>query len=149
VAWEDLDVLVLDLPPGTGDVSLTVAQELPHAEWVVVTTPQPAAVEVALRAARLAEKVNLHVAGVVENYSWYRPVPGADVAYPFGQGGGRQAARCLRVPLLAQIPLDPVVRECADRGEPVVWAHPEREVAQRFRSLARMLAPTAETAARR
>ncbi len=141
VAWEDLDVLLLDLPPGTGDVALTVAQELPYAEWLVVTTPQPAAVEVALRAGRMAEKVNLKVAGVVENLSWYRPTPDGPVLYPFGEGGGQEAAARLGVPFLAQIPLDPTVRECADQGDPVVWAEPDREVSRRFRELARVVVP--------
>jgi ATP-binding protein involved in chromosome partitioning len=148
VAWEDLGVLLLDLPPGTGDVALTVAQELPYAEWLVVTTPQPAAVEVALRAGRMAEKVNLKLAGVVENLSWYRPTPDGPVLYPFGEGGGQEAAARLGVPLLAQIPLDPAVRECADRGEPVVWAEPDREVSRRFRELARVVVPR-EAAQRR
>ncbi|MDR7568774.1 MAG: P-loop NTPase, partial [Armatimonadota bacterium] len=101
-----------------GDVALTVAQELPYAEWVVVTTPQPAAVEVALRAARMAEKVRLRVAGVVENFSWYRADPAGERLYPFGHGGGRQAADKLGIPLLAEIPLDPLLRECAGRGSP-------------------------------
>ncbi|MFN3285542.1 MAG: P-loop NTPase [bacterium] len=144
VAWEDLDVLLLDLPPGTGDVALTVAQELPYAEWVVVTTPQPAAVEVALRAARMAEKVRLRVAGVVENFSWYRPDPAGKRLYPFGRGGGRQAADRLGVPLLAELPLDPLLRECADRGEPVVWAHPDREISHLVRALARVLVSQAQ-----
>lgn len=148
VAWEDLDVLLLDLPPGTGDVALTVAQELPYAEWVVVTTPQPAAVEVALRAARMAEKIRLQVAGVLENFSWYRPDPAGEPLYPFGRGGGREAANQLGVPLLAEIPLDPLLRECADRGEPVVWAHPELEVSRRFRDLGRTLAPQLEAVRR-
>jgi ATP-binding protein involved in chromosome partitioning len=148
VAWEDLDVLLLDLPPGTGDVALTVAQELPYAEWLVVTTPQPAAVEVALRAGRMAEKVNLKLAGVVENLSWYRATPDGPVLYPFGEGGGQEAAARLGVPLLAQIPLDPAVRECADQGEPVVWAEPDREVSRRFRELARVVVPR-EAAQRR
>lgn len=141
VAWEDLDVLLLDLPPGTGDVALTVAQELPYAEWLVVTTPQPAAVEVALRAGRMAQKVNLKVAGVVENLSWYRPTPQGPLLHPFGEGGGRQAAERLGVPLLAEVPLDPAVRECADAGEPVVWAQPDLEVSRRFRQLARAFLP--------
>lgn len=148
VAWEDLDVLLLDLPPGTGDVALTVAQELPYAEWVVVTTPQPAAVEVALRAARMAEKIRLQVAGVLENFSWYRPDPAGEPLYPFGRGGGREAANQLGVPLLAEIPLEPLLRECADRGEPVVWAHPELEVSRRFRDLGRTLAPQLEAVRR-
>lgn len=141
VAWGDLDVLLLDLPPGTGDVALTVAQELPYAEWLVVTTPQPAAVEVALRAGRMAQKVNLKVAGVVENLSWYRPTPQGPLLHPFGEGGGRQAAERLGVPLLAEVPLDPAVRECADAGEPVVWAQRDLEVSQRFRQLARAFLP--------
>lgn len=144
VAWEDLDVLLLDLPPGTGDVAPTLGQEVPSAEWIVVTTPQPAAVEVALRAGRMAEKVNIRLAGVVENLSWYRPTPDGPVVHPFGEGGGEEAATRLGVPLLARIPLDPAVREWADRGEPVVWAEPHREVSRLFRELAQQLLPRTE-----
>jgi len=89
----------------------------------------------------MAEKVNLKVAGVVENMSWYRPTPGGPVFRPFGEGGGQEAAARLGVPLLAQIPLDPTVREWADRGEPVVWAEPDREASRIFRELARVLVP--------
>ncbi len=136
VHWGELDLLLLDLPPGTGDVSITVAQQLPRAEVVVVTTPQQAAVEVAARAARMAEKVNLRVAGVVENMSYLEgPTPVA----VFGEGGGRALAERLRVPLLARIPLDPRICEAGEVGEPVVVRFPDSAGARAFWELARQL----------
>lgn len=142
VLWENLDLLLLDLPPGTGDVPLTFAQSLPYAEWVVVTTPQPAAVEVAVRAARLAEKLNLPVAGVIENLSGYQVDPDGPLTYPFGRGGGREAATLLGVPLWAEIPLDPALREAADRGQPVIHYAPDSPSSRIFRRLAQLVAPT-------
>jgi ATP-binding protein involved in chromosome partitioning len=137
VHWGDIDTLLLDLPPGTGDVSITVAQQLPRAEVLVVTTPQQAAVEVAARAARMAEKVNLKVAGVIENMSTLEdgPVPVA----VFGEGGGRALAERLRVPLLARIPLDPRICEAGDAGEPVVVRYPDSPGARAFREAAQRL----------
>jgi ATP-binding protein involved in chromosome partitioning len=137
VHWGDIDTLLLDLPPGTGDVSITVAQQLPRAEVLVVTTPQQAAVEVAARAARMAEKVNLKVAGVIENMSTLQdgPVPVA----VFGEGGGQALAQRLRVPLLARIPLDPRICEAGDAGEPVVVRYPDSPGARAFREAAHRL----------
>lgn len=136
VHWGDIDTLLLDLPPGTGDVSITVAQQLPRAELMVVTTPQQAAVEVAARAARMAEKVNLKVVGVIENMSFLDgPVPVA----VFGEGGGQALAARLRVPLLARIPLDPRICEAGDAGEPVVVRHPDSAGARAFREAAQRL----------
>lgn len=146
VAWGDLDILLLDLPPGTGDVSLTIAQELPHAEMVIVTTPQVAATEVAMRAARMAEKVNMDIAGVIENMSYLQVPPRGERLYLFGRGGGKALAERIGAPLLAEIPLDPLVRECGDRGDPVVLAAPDAPVAQAFFVAADRLLALAEAA---
>ena len=115
VHWGELDTLVVDMPPGTGDVSISLGQLLPRAEVVVVTTPQPLAQEVASRAAVMAQKTNMRLLGVVENMS-------GDV---FGSGGGEALAAELGVPLLGRIPLDPQLREWGDAGEPAVLAAPE------------------------
>src|SRR5437016_5159643 len=115
VHWGELDILVVDMPPGTGDVAISLGQLLPRAEVLVVTTPQPAAREVAARAAVMAQKTSMRLVGVVENMS-------GDV---FGVGGGARLAEELGVPLLATIPLDAVVRECGDAGEPVTAAAPD------------------------
>jgi ATP-binding protein involved in chromosome partitioning len=110
VHWGELDVLVVDMPPGTGDVAISLGQLLPRAEVIVVTTPQPAAQEVAARAALMAQKTSMRLLGVVENMS-------GDV---FGSGGGRRLADELGIPLLGTIPLDPQVREAGDAGEPLI-----------------------------
>ena len=110
VHWGELDVLVVDMPPGTGDVSISLGQLLPRAEAIVVTTPQPLAQEVASRAATMAQKTGMRVVGVIENMR----------SEVFGSGGGDRLATQLGVPLLGSIPLDPRLREAADRGEPFV-----------------------------
>jgi len=120
VHWGELDVLVVDMPPGTGDVSISLAQLLPRAEVLVVTTPQRVAQEVASRAAAMAQKTNMKLIGVVENMS-------GDV---FGRGGGDRLAEELDVPLLGRVPLDPLLRECGDAGEPIVSAEPDSETAR-------------------
>jgi ATP-binding protein involved in chromosome partitioning len=117
VHWGDIDTLLVDMPPGTGDVSISLGQLLPRAEVLVVTTPQPLAQEVASRAAVMAQKTNMRLIGVVENMS-------GDV---FGSGGGEALAVQLEVPLLGRIPLDPQLREWGDAGEPAVLAAPESE----------------------
>jgi ATP-binding protein involved in chromosome partitioning len=135
VHWGEPDYLVVDMPPGTGDIALSMAQFLPRAEVIVVTTPQPAAQKVAQRAAYMARKVNLQVTGVIENMSWFRCEHGT--AYRiFGQGGGQELADQLEVPLLGQVPLVEELREGGDEGEPIVVAHPDDEAAQAFRSIA-------------
>ena len=140
VHWgPDLDYLLIDLPPGTGDVSITIAQTLPQSHMLLVTTPQVAASQVARRAARMAEKVNMELVGVVENMSYFRPAPGAEPVYVFGRGGGAALARELEVPLLGEIPLDQSVREGGDEGRPVVVAHPDSEAAVAFRRSADQL----------
>jgi len=138
VYWGETDYLVIDMPPGTGDVSLSISQFLPRAEVIVVTTPQPAAQRVAQRAAAMAEKVELDVIGVIENMSWFRGDDGKRYEI-FGSGGGEELAHDLGVPLLAQIPLVPALREGGDDGRPIVVAHPDDEAAVAFRSIAETL----------
>ncbi len=132
VHWGRLDVLVVDMPPGTGDVSISLGQLLPRAEAVVVTTPQPLAQEVASRAATMAQKTNMRLLGVVENMS----------GEIFGTGGGEALADQLGVPLLGTVPLDPQLRECGDRGVPLVLAEPESETARTIVGLAERIAAT-------
>jgi ATP-binding protein involved in chromosome partitioning len=128
VYWNEPDVVIIDMPPGTGDVSLTMAQFLPATEVVVVTTPQPAAQRVAQRAAYMAKKVNLTVSGVIENMSWFTGRDGFRYDI-FGSGGGELLAKELGVPLLGRIPLVPELREGSDRGAPIVAADPTSEAA--------------------
>jgi ATP-binding protein involved in chromosome partitioning len=145
VFWDDPDFLVIDLPPGTGDIALSLAQFLPRAEVYVVTTPQPAAQRVAQRAAFMAERVQLEVKGVIENMSWFTGDDGTRYEL-FGAGGGLELAERLDVPLLGQVPLLPVLREGGDAGRPIVATEPESEGAAAFRSIAERvdveLAPT-------
>jgi ATP-binding protein involved in chromosome partitioning len=136
VHWGELDTLLVDMPPGTGDVSISLGQLLPRAEAVVVTTPQPAAQRVAVRAAQMAEKTNMRLLGAVENMSYL--VGSGDQL--FGSGGGETLAREIGVPLLAQIPLDPALREAADRGEPLVWEQPDADVSRAIIGLAQAIA---------
>ena len=138
VYWGELDYLVVDMPPGTGDVSLSIAQFLPRAEVIVVTTPQPAAQRVAQRAAAMAEKVDLEVIGVIENMSWFTGDDGKRYEI-FGAHGGGQLADELGVPLLGQIPLVPELREGGDTGRPITVADPDGEVAGVFRHIAERL----------
>ncbi len=121
VAWGPLDVLCLDLPPGTGDVQLTVAQELRIGAAVVVTTPQAVATDDVRRALRMLLESGVPVAGVVENMSWFQTPDGAR-HHPFGEGGGRALARAYGVPLLGEIPLDPRIRQACDEGRPAAAA---------------------------
>ena len=135
VYWDDPDFLVVDLPPGTGDISISLAQFLPRAEVYVVTTPQPAAQRVAQRAAFMAEKVNLDVKGVIENMSWFTGDDGKRYEL-FGAGGGADLAQRLEVPLLGQVPLVPELRAGGDSGSPIVAIDPEGEAAQVFAQIA-------------
>jgi len=138
VHWAEPDYLVIDLPPGTGDVSLSIAQFLPRAEVVIVTTPQLAAQKVAARAGAMAAKVNLEVVGVVENMSWFRGDDGKRYEL-FGAGGGAELAARLEVPLLGQVPLVPALREGGDAGAPIVVAAPDDEASVVFRAIAQRL----------
>ena len=135
VYWDEPDFLVIDLPPGTGDIALSLAQFLPRAEVYVVTTPQPAAQRVAQRAAFMAEKVNLDVKGIIENMSWFTGDDGKRYEL-FGSGGGAELAEELGVPLLAQLPLVPELREGGDTGRPITAVDPDSESAQAFFALA-------------
>jgi ATP-binding protein involved in chromosome partitioning len=136
VAWDELEFLLLDLPPGTGDVSMTLAQLLPQAKFVVVTTPQPAAQSVASRAARMATKLDLEMLGVIENMSGFT-APSGERFTIFGEGGGQQLADQLEVPLLGKVPLAEDLREHADSGEPLVIANPDAPASQAIRAAAR------------
>ena len=118
VFWDDPDFLIVDLPPGTGDIALSLSQFLPRAELLVVTTPQPAAQKVAQRAAYMAHKVHITVAGVIENMSWFTGDDGKRYEL-FGSGGGAELAEQLEVPLLAQLPLVTAMREGGDTGHPI------------------------------
>ena len=131
VYWGDTDYLVIDMPPGTGDVPLSISQFLPRAEVIVVTTPQPAAQRVAQRAAAMAEKVDLDVIGVIENMSWFVGDDGTRYEL-FGSGGGQELAAKLGVPLLGKVPLVPALREGGDEGRPIVIAEPDNEASQAF-----------------
>src|SRR4051794_9991941 len=132
VHWGELDVLVVDMPPGTGDVSISLGQLLPRAEAIVVTTPQPLAQEVASRAATMAQKTNMRLLGVVENMS-------GEIS---GTGGGEALARALGVPWLGSVPLAPRLRECGALGEPLVLAEPDSPTAEMIVGLAEQIAAT-------
>jgi ATP-binding protein involved in chromosome partitioning len=138
VAWGALDYLLIDLPPGTGDVSMTLAQLLPQAQFVIVTTPQATAQRVARRAAEMAHKVSLEIAGVIENMSGFTTPAGERYAI-FGEGGGQELADELEVPLLGKVPLTMPLREHADSGAPLVLEDPDDPAAQAIRQAARGL----------
>jgi ATP-binding protein involved in chromosome partitioning len=144
VFWGDLDVLLLDLPPGTGDIAISVAQLIPNAEILIVTTPQKAAAEVAERAGSIALQTHQRIAGVIENMSWLE-LPDGTRQEVFGAGGGQVVADSLTraigapVPLLGQIPLDTLLREGADIGMPVVLSEPNSPSAVVLRGIARGL----------
>lgn len=154
VYWGDLDVLLLDLPPGTGDVAISLAQLLPGAEIIIVTTPQVAAAEVAERAGAIALQTHQRLVGVVENMSWLE-LPGGERMEIFGAGGGAAVAASLsrlvgaEVPLLGQIPLDARVREAGDAGEPLVLSDSDAPAAVALRAVADRLAVRRESLAGR
>jgi ATP-binding protein involved in chromosome partitioning len=135
VFWDEPDILLVDMPPGTGDVSISMAQFLPRAQVLLVTTPQPTAQRVARRASLMAEKVNQEVMGVVENMSWFTGDDGKQYRL-FGEGGGQRLAEEVGVPLMASVPLLPAMRSGADEGVPVALAAPGSEAADAFDRLA-------------
>jgi ATP-binding protein involved in chromosome partitioning len=144
VEWGALDYLLIDLPPGTGDVSMTLAQLLPQAQFLLVTTPQPAAQKVARRAAEMATKVQLDLMGVVENMSGFTTPDGERFAI-FGDGGGQDLADELDLPLFGKVPLTMALREQADAGVPLVTVDPDDPAAQAVRHIARgVIATTPE-----
>mgnify|MGYP001073572040 CR=1 FL=1 len=152
VFWGDLDVLLLDLPPGTGDVAISLAQLLPTSEIIVVTTPQTAAAEVAERAGAVVTQTHQRLVGVVENMSWLELPDGSRMEL-FGSGGGAAVAESLSrlvgapVPLLGQVPLDPRVRESGDEGKPIVLTDPDSPAAVALTSIAASLAVRRESLA--
>ncbi len=137
--WDEPDFLLIDMPPGTGDVALTLSEVLPRIEMYVVTTPQPAAQRVAQRSAYAARKLKLSVRGVIENMSWFTGHDGERYEI-FGSGGGEQLARELGIALLGQVPLEAALREGGDVGAPIVVTSPTSESAQAFRALAKTVA---------
>jgi ATP-binding protein involved in chromosome partitioning len=145
VYWGDLDVLLLDLPPGTGDVAISAGHLIPGAELIVVTTPQLAASEVAERAGSLASQLHQRVVGVIENMAYLVCPHCADRIEVFGKGGGQQVARTLSrligsdVPLLGEIPIDLRLREAGDEGVPIVLAEPQAPAAQELTRIAQLI----------
>src|SRR5512132_4243992 len=135
VHWGELDILLVDMPPGTGDVSISLGQLLPRAEAVIVTTPQPLAQEVASRAAIMAQKTNMRLIGVIENMT----------SEVFGIGGGDRLAGQIGVPLLGRVPLDTRLRECGDAGEPLVFADPESDTAGAIVAIAEVIHAARQT----
>ncbi|MBD9468288.1 iron-sulfur cluster carrier protein ApbC [Pseudoxanthomonas sp. PXM01] len=140
--WGDLDYLLVDLPPGTGDIQLTLAQKIPVAGAVIVTTPQDIATLDAKKALKMFEKVEVPVLGIVENMAVHTCSSCGHVEHLFGQGGGERMAAQYGVPLLGSLPLDIAIREQGDAGRPVVVAAPDSAVAQAYRQTARVMAAT-------
>jgi ATP-binding protein involved in chromosome partitioning len=138
VEWGELDYLLIDLPPGTGDVSMTLAQLLPQAKFLIVTTPQPVAQKVAARSAEMATKLKLEIAGVIENMSGF-VTPSGERFQIFGEGGGQLLAEQLEVPLLAKVPLTMALRVQSDSGLPLVFSNPDDPAAQALHQGARGL----------
>ena len=137
--WGDLDYLLIDLPPGTGDIQLTLAQKIPVAGAVIVTTPQDVATLDAKKALAMFQKVNVHVLGIVENMAVHVCSNCGHEEHLFGEGGGQRMAAQYAVPLLGSLPLDVAIREQGDAGRPVVIAAPESAVAQAYRQVARAM----------
>jgi ATP-binding protein involved in chromosome partitioning len=139
VYWDDPEFLLIDMPPGTGDIAISLSQYLPRGEVFVVTTPQPAAQKVARLSAAMAQKVNLSVRGVIENMAWFTGDDGTRYEL-FGAGGGAELAADLGVPLLAQLPLIPALRAGADEGKPIAAVEPDSEIGRAFHTLAERVA---------
>ena len=137
--WGEPDFVLIDMPPGTGDVALTLAEVMPRAEIIVVTTPQPAAQRVAQRSAFAARRLKLSVRGVIENMSWFTGDDGKRYEL-FGSGGGATLAADLGIPLLGHVPLVSAVRQGGDEGRPVTAVDPDSETAQAFRAISEKLA---------
>ena len=146
VAWGDLDFLVMDLPPGTGDVALTLSQKIKVTGAVMVTTPQNVATDDVFKSVSMCKKVDIPILGVVENMSWF--IDSAGMRHElFGKGGGQAVADFAEAPLLGQVPLDPSVREWADKGTPVVQASPQGEASKAFAAIAERVVDLCERAA--
>jgi ATP-binding protein involved in chromosome partitioning len=140
VDWGDLDYLVIDLPPGTGDASLSLAQSMSISGAVIVTTPQQVAISDVIRSVGMFEQLNVPVTGVIENMSYF-VAPDTGKRYDiFGHGGGKTMAEEVNVPFLGEIPLEPIVRESGDAGTPVVIREPEAAAAKAIRQIAQQVA---------
>ncbi|MCS7145192.1 MAG: Mrp/NBP35 family ATP-binding protein [Nitrososphaerota archaeon] len=147
VDWGELDYLIVDLPPGTGDAPLTLAQTIPITGAVIVTTPQQASLDIAIKALRMFQRLGVEILGIVENMSFYVCPECGRKEYIFGRGGGLLSAERLDVPLLAEIPLLLQLRENSDNGTPIITSMPHSEAAETFRSLARRVAAALSVAA--
>lgn len=139
VAWGDLDYLLLDLPPGTGDVALTLSQQIRSSGAVMVTTPQDVALQDVYKAVSMNQKVGIPITGVIENQSYFICDGCEKKHYLFGEGGGQKIAEMAGAPLLGQLPLDPTVRQWGDAGTPVVQAAPQSPIALAFQKIAEQL----------
>ena len=137
--WDDLDYLLIDLPPGTGDIQLTLAQKIPVAGAIIVTTPQDIATLDAKKALAMFQKVNVHVLGIVENMAVHVCSNCGHEEHLFGEGGGQRMSAQYGVPLLGSLPLDIAIREQGDAGQPVVVAAPDSPVAHAYRQAARTM----------
>ncbi len=140
VSWRDLDYLVVDMPPGTGDAQLSLSQKVHVSGAVIVTTPQEVSVLDVRKAIRMFQTVHVPVLGVVENMAWFTPPGTTERLALFGSGGGKRVEEEFGIPLLGQLPLDPAVREGGDDGRPIVLAEPRREVSEAFADTARRVA---------
>ncbi|MFW5979421.1 MAG: Mrp/NBP35 family ATP-binding protein, partial [Halanaerobium sp.] len=140
VRWGEIDYMLIDLPPGTGDMPLNIMQKVPHAETLVVTTPQVTATKVAGRIGAMADKMDHEIIGVVENMAYYRCQECGNKDYIFGEDGGRELADFMETELLGQLPLISEVRRRSDSGNPIVFDEPEAEISQEFIKIAKKLA---------
>jgi ATP-binding protein involved in chromosome partitioning len=138
--WEDLDYLIVDMPPGTGDIQLTLSQSCPLTSAVIVTTPQDIALLDAKKGIEMFRKVNVPVLGIIENMSQHICSECGHIEHIFGEGGGESIAAEYNTVLLGSLPLDKCIREQSDAGNPVVVAHPDSKVAAMYREMARQLA---------
>ena len=139
VHWGELDYLLFDLPPGTGDMPLNIMQQISDAGILIVTTPQVAATKVASRVGSMAKQLDSDILGIIENMSYYQCDKCGDKEYIFGQGGGQKMAKELDSKLLTQLPLMATIRQGSDQGKPVVIAEPEAEATQKFIAVAEKL----------
>ena len=140
VEWGDLDYLVVDLPPGTGDIHLTLAQQVPLTGAVIVSTPQDVGLRISMKTLRMFQQTRVPILGIVENMSYYICPHCNSRDYIFGQGGARRAAEELQLPFLGEVPLDLAIRQQSDAGSPIVIARPESESAKTLREISRLVA---------